>query len=75
MDGDPSVYERMMSYNLLGGNKAPEEAQADADKEIEQLANWKANFLYQPVTDPDVVMTEETIKVGNPSSPAASMAI
>ena len=68
--GNPSVYERLMSYNLLGGNQDPEEAQAEADKEAERLANWKANFPYQPTTDPDVVMTEETIKVTSPSSPA-----
>ena len=71
MGGDPSVYERLMSYNLLGGNKDPEEAQAEADAEAERLANWKANFPYQPTTDPDVVMTEETIKFSNPSSPAS----
>ena len=66
--GDPSVYDRLMSYNLLGGNQDPEEAQADA--EAERLANWKANFPYQPTTDPDVVTTEETIKFSNPDSPA-----
>ena len=68
--GDPSVYERLMSYNLLGGNQSPEEAQAEADAEAERLANWKANFPYKPTTDPDVVMTEETIKVTSPHSPA-----
>ncbi len=69
--GDPSVSERLMIYNLLGENKDPEEAQAEADKEAERLANWKANFPYQPTTDPDVVMTEETIQFSNPSSPAS----
>lgn len=47
--GDPSVYERLMSYNLLGGNQDPEEAQAEADAEAERLANWKANFPYKPI--------------------------
>lgn len=68
--GNPSFYERAMSYNLLGGNQDPEEAQDEADAEAERLANWKANFPYKPTTDPDVVMTEETIKVTSPSSPA-----
>ena len=68
--GDHSFYERAMSYNLLGGNQDPEEAQAELDAEAERLANWKANFPYKPTTDPDVVMTEETIKFSDPSSPA-----
>ncbi len=40
-----------------------EEDTAKDQKEAERLANWKANFPYQPTTDPDVVMTEETISV------------
>ena len=70
--GDPSVYERVRSYDFLGGNKDSEEAPAAAEAEAERRANWKANFPDQPTTDPDVVMTEETIKVGSPSSPAAA---
>lgn len=31
---------------------------AEADAEAERLSNWKANFPYQPTTDPDVVITE-----------------
>lgn len=29
--------------------------------EAKRLANWKANFPYQPTTDPDVVITEEML--------------
>ena len=69
--GNPSVYERLMSYNLLGGNKDPEETQADA--EAERLANWKANFPYQPTTDPNVVMTERTLHINRSASPPADI--
>ena len=66
---DPSVYERTMSYNLL---TPPEERKETAEDKVEaeRLANWKANFPYKPTTDPDVVMTEETIKFSDPHSPA-----
>ena len=67
--GNPSLYERAMSYNLLTPLEEREET-AEDKAEAERLANWKANFPYKPTTDPDVVMTEETIKFSNPSSPA-----
>ena len=67
--GNPSVYERLMIYNLLTPPEEREET-AEDKAEAERLANWKANFPYKPTTDPDVVMTEETIKFSNPSSPA-----
>ena len=68
--GNPSFYERLMSYNILGGNKDPEEAQSKADSEADRLANWKDNLPHKPTTDLGVVITEETIKVTRPSSPA-----
>ena len=71
--GNPSVYERLMSYNLLGGNKDPEEAQSEADAEADRLANWKTNFPYQPTTDPDVVMTERTLHISRSASPPADV--
>ncbi len=67
--GDPSLYERAMIYNLLTPPEEKEET-AEDKAEAERLANWKANFPYKPTTDPDVVMTEETIKFSNPDSPA-----
>ena len=67
---DPSFYERAMSYNLLTPPEEREET-AEDKAEAERLADWKANFPYKPTTDPDVVMTDETIKVSNPSSPAS----
>ena len=67
--GNPSLYERVMSYNLLTPPEEREET-AEDKAEAERLANWKANFPYKPTTDPDLVMTEETIKFSNPSSPA-----
>lgn len=67
--GDPSFYERVMIYNLLGENTDPEKAQAEADAEAERLANWKANFPYQPTTDPDVVITEEMLIPSNMAEP------
>lgn len=33
--------------------------------EAERLANWKANFPYQPTTDPDVVITKEILENGD----------
>ena len=48
--GDTSAYERLTSYNLL---PPPEEETEDdakeSNKEAERLANWKANFPYQPI--------------------------
>ena len=32
--------------------------------EAKRLANWKANFLYKPITDPDVVITQEMLEDG-----------
>ena len=69
LDEEASAYERLMSYNLLTPPEEREET-AEDKAEAERLANWKANFPYKPTTDPDVVMTEETIKFSNPSSPA-----
>ena len=66
---NPSLYERAMSYNLLTPPEEKEET-AEDKAEAERLANWKANFPYKPTTDPDVVMTEETIKFSDPDSPA-----
>ena len=69
LDEDASAYERLMSYNLLTPPEEKEET-AEDKAEAKRLANWKANFPYKPTTDPDLVMTEETIKFSNPSSPA-----
>ena len=46
-----------------------EEEAAEADKEAERLANWKANFPYQPTTDPDLVITEEMLIPSNMAEP------
>ncbi len=66
--GDASDYERLMSYDLLSPPEDEEEGGTEEDTawtnaEAERLANWKANFPYQPTTDPDVAMTEKTIRV------------
>ena len=44
----------------------------EAQKEAERLANWKANFPYQPTTDPDVVITEEMLEEGYGYTPIFS---
>ena len=65
---DASAYERLMSYDFLSPpeesieERETEEDTAEADAEAERLANWKANFPYQPTTDPDVVITEEMLE-------------
>lgn len=45
--------------------KEPEEEVDPA--EAERLANWKANFPYKPTTDPDVVITQETMEDKDPT--------
>ena len=61
---DTSSWERLMSYDLLDPPEEgeTEEDTAEADAEAERLANWKANFPYQPTTDPDVVIAEEMLE-------------
>ena len=49
----------------------PTSAETEVDsEEAQKLVNWKDNFPHKPTTDLDVVITEETIKVTRPSSPA-----
>ena len=59
-----SAYERLMSYDLLSPpEESIEEKETEEDTaEAERLANWKANFPYQPTTDPDVVIAEEMLE-------------
>ena len=60
-----------MIYNLLEPEEEedPEESPGERQKESEKLANWQANFPYQPTTDPDVVITEEMLKPTNMADP------
>ena len=72
---DASAYDRLMSYDFLSPpeeaieERETEEDTAEADAEAERLANWKANFPYQPTTDPDVVITEEMLRLENIAEP------
>ncbi len=65
---DASAYERLMSYDFLPPpeesikEEETEEDTAESQAEAERLANWKANFPYQPTTDPDVVIAEEMLE-------------
>ena len=60
-----------MIYNLLEPEEEeePEESPEEKQKETEKLANWQANFPYQPTTDPEVVITEEMLKPTNMAEP------
>ena len=59
-DVDPRSY-----LESLPEEKEEEEPEEEVDPaEAERLANWKANFPYQPTTDPDVVVTEAMLKEG-----------
>ena len=73
---DASNWERLMSYDLLSPPEEDEQEESgteedttEADAEVERLANWKANFPYQPTTDPDVLVTEEMLRPGNMADP------
>ena len=65
---DASDWERLMSYDLLEPPEEREETEEDK-VEAERLANWKANFPYQPTTDPNVVITEEMLIPSNMAEP------
>ncbi len=55
----PDMDARDYMESIKEPEEEPEEEVDPA--EAERLANWKANFPYQPTTDPDVVITEEML--------------
>ena len=58
-DVDP----RSIDWESMSEPKEEPEEEVDP-AEAERLANWKANFPYQPTTDPDVVVTEAMLEEG-----------
>ena len=60
---DPRDY---VLSKLEQNRKKEPEAEVDP-AEAERLANWKANFPYKPTTDPDVVITQETMEDKDPT--------
>ena len=67
-DDDMPVWVASQTISTVGPNteevavEEPEEDSVESQKEYERLANWKANFPYQPTTDPNVVIAEEMLE-------------
>ena len=67
-DDDMPVWVASQTISTVGSNteevavEEPEEDSVESQAEAERLANWKANFPYQPTTDPDVVIAEEMLE-------------
>lgn len=73
IENDSEVISSSYEHLTMPVSLTPEETEentAEADKESQRLAIWKAHFPYKPTIDLDVVITEEMIKVTRPSSPA-----